>query len=162
MNIHGKVDMPDTDDAKAALETLRLWAASATPSEVAKLDPAISRLLPERPLGNYPDLTRQYDADFKVDAAYKASLPDLQNGPASLIVGARKRIEHVGISNFRLPLRLRDLILLAVGWWQYQDGINDYTRLLLGRILHRTRLHSVRDAYTARDPAARIAVIVAL
>lgn len=107
MNIHGKVDMPDTDDAKAALETLRLWAASATPSEVAQLDPAIARLLPERPLGNYPDLTRQYDADFKVDAAYKASLPDLQNGPASLIVGARKRIEHVGISNFRLPLRLR-------------------------------------------------------
>ena len=26
-------------------------------------------------------------------------------GPASLIVGARTRIQHVGISNFRLPIR---------------------------------------------------------
>ena len=29
----------------------------------------------------------------------------LQNGPASLIRGAKARIQHVGISNFRLPLR---------------------------------------------------------
>jgi GTP cyclohydrolase IB len=40
-----------------------------------------------------------------VDDAYKASLPDLQNGPASLIVGARATIQHVGISNFRLPVK---------------------------------------------------------
>ena len=36
--------------------------------------------------------------------AYKASLPDLQNGPSSLIVGAKQVIQHVGISNFRLPI----------------------------------------------------------
>lgn len=53
----------------------------------------------------YPALARDYDAGFTVDAAYKASLPDLQNGPASLIVGAHKPIQHVGISNFRLPIR---------------------------------------------------------
>ena len=52
----------------------------------------------------YPALVRSYDADFRVDAAYKAGLPDLQNGPASLIVGARRPIQHVGISNFRLPI----------------------------------------------------------
>ena len=40
-----------------------------------------------------------------VDAAYKATLPDLQNGPSSLIVGAKTQIQHVGISNFRLPIR---------------------------------------------------------
>ncbi|WP_376874148.1 GTP cyclohydrolase FolE2 [Albirhodobacter sp. R86504] len=107
MNVHDKVDMPNSHEAKAALKILRAWAATATPTEVAQLDPAISRLLPERPLGNYPDLRRQYDAAFTVDEAYKASMPDLQNGPASLIVGARTRIEHVGISNFRLPLGLR-------------------------------------------------------
>lgn len=107
MNTHSQVDMPNSNDAKAALETLRAWALNATETEVAQLDPAIARLLPDRPLSNYPDLTREYDADFKVDAAYKAAMPDLQNGPASLIVGARTRIEHVGISNFRLPLRLR-------------------------------------------------------
>jgi GTP cyclohydrolase I len=107
MNIHSQVDMPDANDAKAALETLRAWAMRASATEVAQLDPAISRLLPDRPLSNYPDLARDYDAEFEVDAAYKAAMPDLQNGPASLIVGARTRIAHVGISNFRLPLRLR-------------------------------------------------------
>ena len=58
-----------------------------------------------RPPTVYPALAREYDADFKVDAQYKASLPDLQNGPASLIVGANVLIQHVGISNFRLPIR---------------------------------------------------------
>ncbi|MBD9526776.1 GTP cyclohydrolase FolE2 [Paracoccus litorisediminis] len=53
----------------------------------------------------YPALSREYPADFRVDDGYKASLPDLQNGPASLIVGARAPIQHVGISNFRLPIR---------------------------------------------------------
>ena len=38
----------------------------------------------------YPALARSYDAGFRVDDAYKAGLPDLQNGPASLIIGARR------------------------------------------------------------------------
>ena len=53
----------------------------------------------------YPALSREYPSDFRVDDSYKAGLPDLQNGPASLIVGARAPIQHVGISNFRLPIR---------------------------------------------------------
>lgn len=53
----------------------------------------------------YPALARDYDADFRVTDAYKQDLPDLQNGPASLIVGAHAPIQHVGISNFRLPIR---------------------------------------------------------
>lgn len=59
---------------------------------------------------SYPELSRSYPAAFKVDDAYRAQLPDLQNGPSALIRGARTAIEHVGISNFRLPIRfaLRD------------------------------------------------------
>ncbi|MDB6178655.1 GTP cyclohydrolase FolE2 [Paracoccus sp. Z330] len=53
----------------------------------------------------YPALIRDYDAGFRVDEEYRSALPDLQNGPASLIVGARAPIQHVGISNFRLPIR---------------------------------------------------------
>lgn len=49
--------------------------------------------------------SRAYPADFRPDAAYLADLPDLQNGPASLIVGARRPIQHVGISDFHLPIR---------------------------------------------------------
>jgi GTP cyclohydrolase IB len=50
-------------------------------------------------------LKRFYDPTFTVTDQYKASLPDLQNGPASLIEGANVPIQQVGISNFRLPLK---------------------------------------------------------
>jgi len=96
---------PDEKEAAAALDVLRAWARAANPAEIAQLDPAIARLLPNRPVGNYPDLSRDYPEDFTVDESYKASLPDLQNGPASLIRGAKQQIQHVGISNFRLPIR---------------------------------------------------------
>ncbi|MDK3016134.1 GTP cyclohydrolase FolE2 [Pseudodonghicola flavimaris] len=107
MNLHmSKLDhAPDRDEASAALEVLRAWAKTATPTEVAQLDPAIARLLPDHALSNYPDLSRVYPENFTVDEAYKASLPDLQNGPSSLIRGAKQQIQHVGISNFRLPIR---------------------------------------------------------
>ncbi|MDP1668455.1 GTP cyclohydrolase FolE2 [Phaeovulum sp.] len=108
MNIQGSLPMaPERDEAEAALEVLRAWAARATPTEIAGLDPAIARLLPGAPLVNYPDLRRVYPHGFEADSAYRAGLPDLQNGPASLIVGARAQIQHVGISNFRLPIRFR-------------------------------------------------------
>ena len=61
-----------------------------------------------RPLATdaaYPALSRAYPADFRADRRYTESLPDLQNAPASAIVGARAPIQHVGISNFRLPIR---------------------------------------------------------
>jgi len=92
-------------EAIEALKKLRAWAAEATPTEIAELDPAIARLLPDQPLSNYPDLSREYPEDFQVDEAYRATLPDLQNGPSSLIKGQKQQIQHVGISNFRLPIR---------------------------------------------------------
>lgn len=49
-------------------------------------------------------LKQYYDPTFTVSDDYKASLPDLQNGPSSLIEGANVPIQQVGISNFRLPL----------------------------------------------------------
>ncbi len=96
---------PGAKDAEEALSVLRAWAAEADPVEIARLDPAISRLLPGGKVSNYPDLSRVYPEDFSPDARYLAAMPDLQNGPASLIVGARAQIQHVGISNFRLPIR---------------------------------------------------------
>ena len=105
MNIHmlESGGRPTQADAEAALALLRLWAARASDSELVALDPGAPSIIG----GGYPVLARDYPADFRADAAYKASLPDLQNGPASLIVGARQTIQHVGISNFRLPIRYR-------------------------------------------------------
>ena len=108
MNFHTP-DMdrePTREEAEAALAVLRRWAGGATDVERSDLDPAVARLTVDAP-ANYPDLSRQYPAEFEVDAAYKASLPDLQNGPTSLIRGAKRQIQHVGISNFRLPIRFR-------------------------------------------------------
>jgi len=98
---------PSREDAEAALVLLKAWAVRASDGEIATLDPALARLLPTRDLPNYPVLNRTYPQDVTVDEAYKCSLPDLQNGPSTLIRGARQHIQHVGISNFRLPIRYR-------------------------------------------------------
>jgi len=107
MNIHTPdIDRePSWQDAEAALALLRRWTANASPVELDALDPQLAGLAPGHPVAGYPALARSYPYDFTVDASYKATLPDLQNGPSSLIRGANTAIQHVGISNFRLPIR---------------------------------------------------------
>lgn len=104
MNIHTpEIDRkPSREEAEAALALLRQWADKASDDEIAALDPAIGQVMPGQ---GYPVFSRSYPADFAPDASYKAAMPDLQNGPASLIRGAKAPIQHVGISNFRLPIR---------------------------------------------------------
>ena len=96
---------PDQLQAEAAIEVLRAWTSRATDAEIAALDPALRRLLPGVPDPAYPEFSHEYPTDFKPDDAYKRTMPDLQNGPASLIKGTNTAIQHVGISNFRLPVR---------------------------------------------------------
>ena len=102
MNIAATV-IPDRNDAVAALDTLRAWARKASTAEIETLDPSLARLL--QSAESYPQFSRDYPSDFAVGDNYKATLPDLQNGPSSLIRGAKQQIQHVGISNFRLPMR---------------------------------------------------------
>ncbi len=45
---------------------------------------------------------------------------------------------------------LKDIVLMGVGWWQYQDKPNFYTRILLKKVLNKRVLHSVRDSYTEK------------
>ena len=52
----------------------------------------------------YASPIRVYDNKITADKKYISSLPDLQNGPSSLIQGAPVAIQQVGIHNFRLPL----------------------------------------------------------
>ncbi|MEL6480597.1 MAG: GTP cyclohydrolase FolE2 [Pseudomonadota bacterium] len=96
---------PSREEATAALAVLRRLAEAA-PEEAAAL--GLSALGPVRAGGDEDGaLNRSYPDEFAPDAAYKATMPDLQNGPSSLIKGARTEIQHVGISNFRLPLAIR-------------------------------------------------------
>jgi GTP cyclohydrolase I len=104
MNIHTPDfdRKPSAEEAARALAVLRQWTGHASDDEIATLDPSLGYLLPGQ---GYPALARAYPAAFRASAAYKDTLPDLQNGPESLIRGAHATIQHVGISNFRLPIR---------------------------------------------------------
>ena len=104
MNIHTpEIDrLPTREEAEAALAVLRQWAGKSSDEDISRLDSAVGWLVPGQ---GYPALSRVYPDTFRADEAYRASMPDLQNGPSSLIRGAKSRIQHVGISNFRLPIR---------------------------------------------------------
>ncbi|MGG7645729.1 GTP cyclohydrolase FolE2 [Rhodovulum sp. YNF3179] len=107
MNIHTpnpeNAEAPVSEgEARDALETLRAWMSQADGAARDALEPALARLAGS---AAYPELSRAYPQDFEADDGYRATLPDLQNGPASLIRGARQELQHVGISNFRLPIR---------------------------------------------------------
>ncbi|SHG98253.1 GTP cyclohydrolase FolE2 [Marivita hallyeonensis] len=106
MNIHTpEFDRkPSLDEAEQALAVLRQWANKAHDAEIDLVDPVLRKLVDGVKDDGYPVLSRDYPDGFAVDAAYKATLPDLQNGPSALIRGANRGIQHVGISNFRLPI----------------------------------------------------------
>jgi len=46
--------------------------------------------------------------------------------------------------------KLKNAILMGVGWWQYQEEVNLYTKFLLRSVLSAEYLHSVRDSYTEK------------
>ncbi|MDG1529998.1 MAG: GTP cyclohydrolase FolE2 [Paracoccaceae bacterium] len=98
---------PTRDDAERALLLLRKWLETSGNSASDEIDPLLAKLLGKESASQYPALAHAYPEDFTVDSSYIATLPDLQNGPASSIKGAQQNIQHVGISNFRLPVRFR-------------------------------------------------------
>jgi GTP cyclohydrolase I len=55
----------------------------------------------------YVEPNREYDAELVVNQDYIDSLPDLQQGPSSLIQGSPVAIHQVGIHNFNLPLNFK-------------------------------------------------------
>lgn len=85
------------------------------------------------------NLKRFYDPTFAVTDQYKESLPDLQNGPASLIEGANVPIQQVGISNFKLPLKYPtpsgELLILETSVDGYVGLEADKKGINMGRIM---------------------------
>ena len=147
MNIHDpELDRkPGRNEAMAALATLKLWADRASKADIVALDPSLGVLVGQ----GYPVLSTTYPDAFRVDDSYKDSLPDLQNGPSSLIVGAKQVIQHVGISNFRLPIRyktrdngpltLETSVTGTVSLEAEKKGIN------MSRIMRSFYVHGERD-----------------
>jgi GTP cyclohydrolase I len=50
---------------------------------------------------------RGYDAKFRPSAAYRDSMPDIMDVAHATIQGAHVPIHQVGVSNFKLPLKIR-------------------------------------------------------
>ena len=142
--------LPNREDAAEALDQLRAWARHASAQEIADIDPALARLLPGAGPSSYPVLARSYPHDFEVDAAYKSGLPDLQNGPSSLIRGAKAQIQHVGISNFRLPIRFHT-----------RDGadMGQYSHLLTEAIRSMIDVTAERDVDSLFSPGHTTALV---
>ena len=70
MNFHApNIDRePTAMEAADALATLRAWAKTAEPADVAALEPALGHLMPGS-VPDYPALARAYPDEFVVDAA---------------------------------------------------------------------------------------------
>lgn len=108
------------------------------------------------------NIRKFYDPTFVVDDQYRNSLPDLQNGPASLIEGANVPIQQVGISNFKLPLKYAtpqgELLTLETSIDGYVGLDADKKGINMGRIMrsfykfkddifHPNKLRSVLEEY---------------
>jgi len=87
----------------------------------------------------YPDwhlLKRIYEADYKFV------------GGTNLLSSNMNAYNQWKIRLHYTPI-ISNVILMGVGWWQYQEEPNNYTKLLLNRVLSKKYYHSVRDEYTA-------------
>jgi len=69
-------------------------------------------------------------------------------GGTNCLTSDMQRYRQWGIDNSNAD-KIRDVILMGVGWWQYQGDPTRYTRKLLCNVLSHNFLHSVRDKYTA-------------
>ncbi|QYK42719.1 MAG: GTP cyclohydrolase I FolE2 [Paracoccaceae bacterium] len=163
MNVHTpEIDRkPSRAEVEAALALIRQWAGKSSDAEIAAVDGAALGLVGAVA---YPALRRDYPAEFRADDAYKAGLPDLQNGPSSLIVGAKAPIQHVGISNFRLPVRyltrdagetvLETSVTGTVSLEAEKKGIN-MSRIMRSFYAHSTRSFSFGVIEAALDDYMR-------
>ena len=94
---------------------------------------------------------------------YRVPTHDVISGPSRRLA-AKSALGIVGGSNLLKPrlmrhplwhlrladaFALRDIVLLGVGYQNYDVPPTAFTRWFLGRILHPRFIHSVRDSYTA-------------
>ncbi len=124
-------------------------------AETQAKDGVARRLMGDQHAEKFVEPERDYDEELDATKSYIGSLPDLQNGPSSLINGAPVAIQEVGIHHFRLPLmfRTRDngnisletSVTGTVSLGAYKKGIN------MSRI--------VRSFYSYRDQHFSIGTI---
>src|SRR5688572_2115439 len=50
--------------------------------------------------------------------------------------------------NLRKSFIIKDVVLMGIGWWQYQHKTSWYTRVLLKNVLSEKFFHSARESHT--------------
>ena len=95
MNIHTRKLESEISESEVneALSVLKKWR-----DQGGEIDLSNENIHPSEVKNqwvDYPKLNDKYPTEFNLDADYKASLPDLQNGPSSLIKGSNQVIQHV-------------------------------------------------------------------
>jgi hypothetical protein len=136
-----------------------------TPGEVVIVDPSLDsdnegdRVLVEaalRELGQLRHAPRLPSHRW----LSRAQAATARQARVCLVVGTNILSSHLEVPRqWKLgPVELwayrKKLVLLGVGWWQYQPGPCRLTRSILTRILHPDAVHSVRDDYTKDRLAA--------
>jgi polysaccharide pyruvyl transferase WcaK-like protein len=96
------------------------------------------------------------DFIFKMQASEPFGKTSIQNfkksdyiffGGTNALTSNINKEKYIGFSILNL-IHFNRLLLLGVGWWQYQDKPNYFTKIFLKRALDSSLLHSVRDSYT--------------
>lgn len=106
----------------------------------------LREIYPNAFITNYPSqLHRNYDARLKM------------SGEDLLFVGGTNLLASNMNDRFQWKVDPMDkiylknkFVLLGVGWWQYQEEPNSYTKNLFDKILSKKFIHSVRDSYTEK------------
>jgi polysaccharide pyruvyl transferase WcaK-like protein len=107
-------------------------------------------------INNILDEIFSKDFIFKIQASESQGKTAVRNllksnlvffGGTNALTSNINQEKYIGFSLNNL-LRFNSLILLGVGWWQYQNKPNSYSRFFLRRLLDDSKLHSVRDSYT--------------
>ena len=99
--------VPSISETKEALKTLKTILKSSAFGKTDSLDPELISLLSDIKNIGEKNLNSVYPDEFTPNDEYLKTMPDIQNGSSALIKGSKKRIQHVGISNFRLPVKFR-------------------------------------------------------
>lgn len=69
-------------------------------------------------------------------------------GGTNSLSSQMNKYSQMGFSMSDLLFIKNKLILFGVGWWQYQNEPNLYTKFFLQNLLSSDKMHSVRDSYT--------------
>jgi FkbM family methyltransferase len=77
-------------------------------------------------------------------------------GGTNSLSSEMENYKQIGIDHTNYE-RIRNIVLMGVGWWQYQGAISDHTQRILRHCLHPGVYHSVRDSYT-KDKLSTIGI----